>query len=175
MQAYEAAGADVTFSLASDRFRSELARLTAGWSRQPRVEIADATDDAALDALFQAVATSSGGKLHAVLHGVAHAPANALKAPLLECSQSDFLATHAVSAYSLIAVAKRAFPLLQAAGGGSITTLTFAGSQRAAPGYGVMGPAKASLEAIARGLAAELVGILACLSSRHARRLHLSG
>lgn len=157
--ALHAAGARVALSLASERFRPEVERLTAGWDRPPLVAVADVTDDAALDALFAAVADANGGALHAVLHGVAHAPAPALRAPLLECSRADFLAAHAVSAYSLVGVARRAAPLLRAGGGGSVTALTFAGAQRAAPGYGVMGPAKASMEAAARALAAEMVRV----------------
>ena len=156
-QAWNDAGAAVTFGIHSERFRPALEKLTAEWRRRPAIVVADAADDASLDAAFRAIADAHDGKLSAVLHAIAHAPASALKAPMVQCSRQDFAATHDVSAYSLIALAKRSLPLLEAGGGGSITALSYIGSTRSAAGYGVMGPAKASLEAVARGLAAELV------------------
>ena len=155
-RAYQAAGAAVVVGLAHERFRPALERLTAAWPVPPTVVVADVTDDAALDAAFGAIAAAHGGRLHALLHAVAHAPASALRAPLLECSRADFAATLDVSAFSLLALARRAAPLLEAAGGGSVAALSFAGAARAAPGYGVMGPAKAALEALVRALAVEL-------------------
>lgn len=158
-QAWHAAGASLVVGVASDRFRPALERLTEPWGdRRPAIVTADVTDDASLDAAFAAVASSSGGALAAVLHAVAYAPPAALKGPLLDTSRSDWAVAHDVSAYSLVALARRSAPLLAAhPGGGALLTLSFAGSQRAAPGYGVMGPAKASLEAAARALAVELV------------------
>jgi enoyl-[acyl-carrier protein] reductase I len=61
-----------------------------------------------------------------------------------------------VSAYSLIALARAAAPLMEARGGGSIVTLTYLGSQRVFPGYNVMGVAKAALESTVRYLASDL-------------------
>jgi len=167
-RAWHAAGASVSIGIASERFRPALERLTAGWGvaapsaglpaqRAPCIVVADVRDDASLDAAFAAVSASSGGRLRAVLHAVAHAPPAALRAPLLACSRADWAATQDVSAYSLLALAARAAPLLAAGGpGGSILCLSHAGAVRAAAGYGVMGPAKAALEALARGLAAEM-------------------
>jgi enoyl-[acyl-carrier protein] reductase I len=61
---------------------------------------------------------------------------------------------HDISAYSLVAVAKRIYPLMTE--GGSIMTMTYLGSQRAMKNYNVMGVAKAALEASVRYLAADL-------------------
>jgi enoyl-[acyl-carrier protein] reductase I len=61
-----------------------------------------------------------------------------------------------VSAYSLIAMARGAAPLMERRGGGSIVTLTYIGSQRVFPNYNVMGVAKAALECCVRYLASEL-------------------
>lgn len=99
-----------------------------------------------------------------------------MKAPLLDCSRDDFRVAHDVSAYSLVALARGAAPLMARAshggcaddggegtggggdgGGGSIVALSYLGAQRVVPQYGVMGAAKASLEAVARHLAVELV------------------
>ena len=61
-----------------------------------------------------------------------------------------------ISAYSLIALARGAVPLMEKRGGGSIVTLTYLGSERVFPNYNVMGVAKAALEASVRYLAADL-------------------
>ena len=104
--------------------------------------------------------------LQAVIHSIAFAPD--LRKPLLETSREAFLEAHEISAYSLIQVARESMPFLGRAGQGtvegyddctscsSITTLSYLGANRAIPGYHAMGPAKASLESIVRGLALEL-------------------
>jgi enoyl-[acyl-carrier protein] reductase I len=61
-----------------------------------------------------------------------------------------------ISAYSLVATAKRAEPLMAARGGGSIVTMTYLGGVRAVPHYNVMGVAKATLDASMRYLAWDL-------------------
>ena len=61
-----------------------------------------------------------------------------------------------VSAYSLIALARGAQPLMESRGGGSILTLSYLGSERVFPNYNVMGVAKAALEATVRYLAADV-------------------
>ena len=106
-----------------------------------------------------------GHILQAVVHSIAFAPE--LRKPLLESSREAFLDAHEISAYSLIQVARESIPFLgvgsqkEAIGDittscGSITTLSYLGANRAIPGYNTMGPAKASLESIVRGLALEL-------------------
>src|SRR3954465_2927897 len=59
-----------------------------------------------------------------------------------------------ISAYSLIALARAAAPLMTK--GGSIIALTYLGAEKVIPGYNVMGVAKAALEASARYLAFDL-------------------
>ena len=61
-----------------------------------------------------------------------------------------------ISAYSLIALANRAVPLMEKRGGGSIVALTHIGSERVFPNYNVMGVAKAALESVVRYLAADV-------------------
>ena len=68
----------------------------------------------------------------------------------------DFRLSLDISAYSLIALARGAMPLMERRGGGSIVTLTYLGSERVFPNYNVMGVAKAALEATVRYLAADL-------------------
>jgi enoyl-[acyl-carrier protein] reductase I len=72
----------------------------------------------------------------------------------IETQREDFLAAHDISAYSLVALSRAAVPLMPE--GGSIVTMTYYGSQKAVPGYNVMGVAKAALEATVRYLAVDL-------------------
>jgi len=97
-------------------------------------------------------------EIKAVIHSLAFAPE--LKNPLIATTREAYLDAHEVSAYSLIQVARESIPYLHGNGikncSSSITTLSYLGAGRAIPGYNIMGPAKASLESIVRGLALEL-------------------
>jgi len=103
--------------------------------------------------LFENLKTEYG-KLDAVVHSVAYAPAEALKNPFVQTSREDFRVALDTSAYSLVAVARGAAPLMTE--GGSIVTLTYYGSTRVVPNYNVMGVAKAALECCVRYLAFDL-------------------
>ena len=94
------------------------------------------------------------GQVDALVHSIAYAPAAELKGRFLETSRDGFRLAHSISVYSLIAAAQRIVPLMP--DGGSITTLTYLGSDRVFPKYNVMGVAKAALESTVRYLAADL-------------------
>ncbi|MEW6273218.1 MAG: enoyl-ACP reductase [Thermodesulfobacteriota bacterium] len=113
----------------------------------------DVTDDAQIDALFAEVDRVWGG-LDVLIHAVAFANREDLSGRFVDTGRQGFHLALDVSAYSLVALARAALPRMT--GGGSILTLTFAGSQRVFPNYNVMGVAKAALEASVRYLAAEL-------------------
>ena len=115
----------------------------------------DVQSDAELDATFDAVGKEFGG-LDILIHSVAYAPTDDLRGRISHVSRAGFLTAVDVSAYSLIAMGKRAEPLMQARGGGSIVALTYLGSERVVPGYNLMGIAKAALEASIRYLAWDL-------------------
>jgi enoyl-[acyl-carrier protein] reductase I len=89
-----------------------------------------------------------------VVHSLAFANREDLMRPFVETGRAGFLLAQDVSAYSLIAVARAAAPLMTE--GGSLSTLTYVGSTRVVPNYNVMGVAKASLEAAVRYLASDL-------------------
>jgi enoyl-[acyl-carrier protein] reductase I len=116
----------------------------------------DVQNDEELDAAFAKTGEIFGGKLDILIHSVAFAPKNALENPFYQTSRQDFFTALDVSAYSLTAMARRALPLMQAAGGGSILTLTYQASGRVMPKYNVMAVAKAALECSVRYLAFEL-------------------
>jgi enoyl-[acyl-carrier protein] reductase I len=155
-EAWSAAGASLTIGVQSERFLPALRAATSGWPAPPHAVVCDVASDADIEAAFLAIGAAHGGRLHAVAHSVAFAPSRAMRAPLLDTARDDFLAAHSVSAFSLLALSRGALPLLRAAGGGSVVALSYLGATRAARNYRVMGAAKASLEACARGLAVEL-------------------
>ena len=115
----------------------------------------DVADDAQIDALFAEVGRSWGG-LDVLVHAIAFANRDDLAGRFVETGREGFRLALDVSAYSLVALARGALPLFREAGGGSIVTLTFAGSERVFPNYNVMGVAKAALEATVRYLAADV-------------------
>ena len=100
--------------------------------------------------------------LSAVVHSLAFAP-NIKTTTLLQTTRDDFLMAQEISAYSLISVARETREFLEQphanAITSSITALSYLGATRAIPGYHAMGPAKASLESIVRGLSLELAGL----------------
>ena len=118
----------------------------------------DVTSDDQIEAVFSSL-KDRWGQIDFVCHSVAYAPKAAMANPFIETTRADFLKAHEISAYSLVAVARSARELMQP--GGSIVTMSYYGSQKAVPGYNVMGVAKAALEASVRYLAVDLgaVGI----------------
>ncbi len=94
------------------------------------------------------------GKLHAAVHSVAYAPAEELKGDFVNTTREGFRVALDVSAYSLVAVARGAAPLME--DGGSIITMTYYGAEKVVPHYNVMGVAKAALECTVRYLAHDL-------------------
>lgn len=115
----------------------------------------DVLDDAQVDETFARVDREFGG-LDILVHSIAFAPREALENPFLETSRDAFRTALEISAYSLVQLARKAAPLMEKRGGGSIITMTYLGSDRAFPKYNVMGVAKAALESSVRYLAADL-------------------
>ncbi|MFP6663549.1 MAG: enoyl-ACP reductase [Deltaproteobacteria bacterium] len=115
----------------------------------------DVSDDGQIDALFAAVDAKWDG-LDILIHAVAFADREDLMGRFVDTKRDGFRLALDISAYSLIGLARGALPLMEKAGGGSIITLTYDGSQRVIPNYNVMGVAKAALESATRYLAADL-------------------
>jgi enoyl-[acyl-carrier protein] reductase I len=153
-QAAANAGARLALTYQDVRLEPNVQELAATL-KDPLVLPCDVASDTQLDTLFDTVGREFGG-LDFVVHGAAFAPRAELAAPFAQTSREGFRIALDVSAYSLIAMARRAQPMMAARGGGSIVTLTYLGSQRVFPGYNVMGVAKAALEATVRYLACDL-------------------
>jgi enoyl-[acyl-carrier protein] reductase I len=148
------AGARLAVTYQGERLGENVRELSATLDN-PLLLPCDVTDDAQIAEVFTRIGAEFGG-LDFVVHGAAFAPPEALKAGFVQTSRAAFALTLDVSAYSLIALARGALPLMEARGGGSILTLTYLGSERVFQNYNVMGVAKAALEASVRYLAADL-------------------
>ncbi len=153
-QAASEAGARLALTYQDERLRENVEELAA-LTRDPLVLPCDVAQDQQLDRLFETVGSEFGG-LDFVVHGAAFAPKAELSDRFVKTSRDGFRIALDVSAYSLVAMARRAQPLMAPRGGGSIVTLTYLGSQRVFPNYNVMGVAKAALEASVRYLAHDL-------------------
>ncbi|MDE3155068.1 MAG: enoyl-ACP reductase [Acidobacteriota bacterium] len=153
-QAAGQAGARLAVTYQGERLEENVRKL-ADQLQSPLVLPCDVTDDAQIAAVFEAIDREFGG-LDFVVHGAAFAPQGELLNPFVETSREGFRTALEVSAYSLIALARQARPLMERRGGGSIVTLTYLGSIRVLPNYNVMGVAKAALEAGVRYLASDL-------------------
>ena len=154
-RAADEAGARLTLGYATERFESNARKLADTLATPPQLVACDVTDDAAIADLYRQVDETHGG-LDFLVHAVAFASREAISAPFLNTSRADFVQSLDISAYSLVALARGAAPLMERRGGGSIVTLTYLGSERVFPHYNVMGVAKAALEATVRYLANDL-------------------
>jgi enoyl-[acyl-carrier protein] reductase I len=112
--------------------------------------------DEGLEQTFADVADAFDGELDLLVHSVAFADARDLEGRFTDTPRDRFWLALDVSAYSLVATARAAEPLMEKAGGGSILTMTYLGGERAVPHYNVMGVAKAALDASMRYLAWDL-------------------
>ena len=154
-KAADAAGARLTLSYANERFGENARALGETLSHKPQLVACDVTRDDEITSLYRTVDDAHGG-VDFVVHAVAFASREALKNPFVHTTREDFAQSLDVSAYSLVALARGAVPLMDKRGGGSILTLTYMGSERVIPHYNVMGVAKAALEASVRYLASDL-------------------
>jgi enoyl-[acyl-carrier protein] reductase I len=106
--------------------------------------------------VFAEVGEAFEGGLDLLVHSVAFAAAEDLEGRFTDTARDRYWLAVDVSAYSLVACARAAEPLMEATGGGSIMTMTYLGGERAVPHYNVMGVAKAALDASVRYLAWDL-------------------
>ena len=112
--------------------------------------------DENVEAVVRQAGEAFDGGLDLLVHSVAFAAAEDLEGRFTDTPRDRFWLAVDVSAYSLVACARAAEPLMQARGGGSIVTMTYLGGERAVPHYNVMGVAKATLDASVRYLAWDL-------------------
>ncbi|HEY7288879.1 MAG TPA: enoyl-ACP reductase [Vicinamibacterales bacterium] len=153
-QAAHAAGARLALTYPSERLEENVRELAATLDNVV-VAPCDVSNDQHIADLASTLDQQFGG-LDFVVHGASFAPADALKNPFVDTSRESFRIALDISTYSLIGLTRAMLPLMETRGGGSVLTLTYIGSDRAFPGYNVMGVAKAALESSVRYLAADL-------------------
>ena len=153
-QAAAEAGATVVLTY-QGRFEEHVGELAHTLNPRPLVLPLDVQQDAEIDAVFSRIQQEYGG-LDFLVHGVAFANRDDITNPFVQTTRDGFRLALDISAYSLVALARGAKPLMESRGGGSILTLTYLGSTRVFPNYNVMGVAKAALESSVRYLAADL-------------------
>jgi len=150
-----ARGARLVLTYQGDRFRSGLDELVAEAGIADAVLLpCDVTDDEQMDACFAAVREQVGG-LDMLAHCIAFAQREDLEGVFRDTSREGWRTALEISAWSLLALARRAVPLMEGRAG-SMIALSYLAADRAVPNYNVMGSAKAALEQSVRQLAYEL-------------------
>ncbi len=147
-----AAGAELAITYLNAKAEPYV-RPLAEAMKSPIILPCDVEVEGQLEAVFETIARQ-WKTLDFVVHSIAYAPKEDLHGRVVDCSRDGFLRAMDVSCHSFIKISKLAEPLL--AKGGTLITMTFQGSQRVIPHYGLMGPVKAALEAVVKYVAVEL-------------------
>lgn len=153
-RACHAQGAELAFTYQNDRFKGRITDMAAEFGSS-LVFPCDVAEDEQIDALFAELGKHWDG-LDGLVHAVAFAPREAIAGDFLDgASREAFRVAHDVSAYSFVALAKAARPMMEGRNA-SLLTLSYLGAVRVMPNYNTMGLAKASLEAAVRFMAESL-------------------
>ena len=152
-QAWAKEGAKLAFTYQGDRVKENVEELAGTFGADTLILPCDVTKDDEIANVFKTVGEKFG-KLDLLLHSVAYAPKDALEGLFVNTNREAFRIAHDVSAYSLVALARAAAPLMT--DGGSIIGMSYYGAEKVVPHYNVMGVAKAALEASTRYLAYDL-------------------
>jgi enoyl-[acyl-carrier protein] reductase I len=152
-QALHREGAELAFTYAGEAFEGRVRPLAESLGSK-LVLPCDVTRDEDIDSVFTSLGEAWGG-LDILVHSVAFANKDELKGRFVDTSRAGFTLAMDISAYSLIALARGAAPLM-AGRGGSIITMTYYGSEKVIPNYNVMGVAKSALESTVRYLSADI-------------------
>jgi len=151
-RAMHAEGCEVGFGYATAKLERRVRPLAERVGAR-LIEPCDVTDDAAIAAIFQK-AKDTYGKLDILVHSIAFADRKELDGRFVDTSRAGFMRALDVSAYSLVALARAAEPLM--IDGGAIMAMTAYSGGKIMPRYNVMGVAKAALESAMRYLAYDL-------------------
>src|SRR6266481_6299190 len=152
-QAWHAQGATLAFTYQGERLKENVEELAGTFGADTLILPCDVSRDEEIATVFKTV-TEKFGKLDLLLHSVAFAPREALEGEFVNTTREAFRVAHDVSAYSLVALARAAAPLMTDSG--SIISMSYYGAEKVMPHYNVMGVAKAALEASTRYLAYDL-------------------
>lgn len=153
-EAFHREGAELAFTYQGDRLKGRVEEFAASLGSKIVLPL-DVVEDKQIDEVMQELQQQWGG-LDVLIHSIGFAPREQLQGRYLDAvTREGFRISHDISAYSFAALGKAARPLMKDRKA-SLLTLTYLGAVRAVPMYNVMGPAKASLEANVRFMAADL-------------------
>ncbi len=152
-QAWTQAGARLAFTYQGERLKENVEELASTFGPDTLLMPCDVTRDEEIEKVFVDF-RQKYGTLHLLLHSVAFAPKAALEDEFINTNRDAFRVALDVSAYSLVALARAAAPLMTE--GGSMVAMSYYGAEKVVPHYNVMGVAKAALEASTRYLAYDL-------------------
>jgi enoyl-[acyl-carrier protein] reductase I len=145
-------GADLAFSYQGEAILKRVKPLAEQLGSDLLIDC-DVADMAALDVAFDTL-RASWPTIDFVVHAIGFSDKSQLRGRFYDTTLDNFLMTMNISAYSLVAVAKRAREMMP--DGGSILTLTYYGAEKVIPHYNVMGVAKAALETSVKYLAVDM-------------------
>ncbi|WP_239805269.1 enoyl-ACP reductase FabI [Croceicoccus hydrothermalis] len=151
-RALRAQGAELAFSYQGEALAKRVKPLAESLGSDFLIEC-DVSDMDQLDTAFTTL-QQRWDSLDFIVHAIGFSDKTELRGQYVDTSLDNFLKTMNISAYSLVAVTKRAMPLMR--DGGSIVTLTYYGAEKVIPHYNVMGVAKAALETSVQYLANDL-------------------
>jgi enoyl-[acyl-carrier protein] reductase I len=159
-------GANLIFTYQGEREKDGAEELARNFENAAIFQC-DISSDEEIDTLFNAIKTKYG-KLHGVVHAIAHAKREDIQNSFVNTSRDGFRHALDISAYSLVAVSREAGKLMT--DGGSILTLTYMGSEKVFQGYNVMGVAKAPADAGPCSSRASPLGKACIARSFHGRK-----
>ena len=145
-------GAELAFSYQGDALHKRVAPLAEQLGSDFLIDC-DVSDMAALDRAFDEI-RARWGRLDFLVHAIGFSDKNELRGKFVDTSLDNFLMTMNISAYSFVAVTRKARELMP--DGGSVLTLSYYGAEKVIPHYNVMGVAKAALETSVKYLAMDL-------------------
>ena len=153
-QAMHREGAELAFTYQGERVRSRVEDMAKEFGSE-MVFPCDVGNDDDIAQLFSDLGKRWDG-FDGLVHSIAYAPREALDGEFLDgLSREAFRIAHDISAYSFLALAKAALPMMEGRNA-ALLTMSYLGAVRTMPHYNVMGMAKASLEASVRYLAMQL-------------------
>lgn len=147
-------GAKLVLNYQNDRMGEAVHKLAEELPHKPYMAACDVTDQAQIEAFFTGV-REHVGTIDGLVHCIAFAKREELGGHFADTSLDGYTLAQHVSAYSLIATARAAMPLMEGRAG-SIVSLSYYGAEKVVRGYNVMGVAKAALESSTRYLADDL-------------------
>ncbi|GIM46861.1 enoyl-[acyl-carrier-protein] reductase [NADH] FabI [Collibacillus ludicampi] len=151
-KALHGAGARLAFTYQGEKIERRIKELVKDIPNAITIPC-DVTKDEEIEQAFSTL-EKEFGTLHGLVHSLAFANKEDLSGKFVDTSRDGYALAQDISAYSLVAVARKARPLMKE--GGSILTMTYLGGERVVPGYNMMGVAKASLDACVKYLANDL-------------------